>query len=520
MIDKFGMRNPLQYGATQRPSAVQFLKAADQSATGGALDPLRLMQLRKSVVEQQMRPQRTAAEQMMAMPTRMKQTPAVKPPSLGDRISGMMPAAGTPQAAGLGAAGAKMLQLSGYSDRPIAMSQILGEAAQAYTTAKKETATEQAATLAAKQELERQREKDALEAENIRSQIRTREAPKEQDARKPMSPAGKYAYDLGFDFGTPEFQAAVEEYNNKMGSVEQTSLTALQKEAAQIYPDSPEMQKEFILNARQRLAGVPKKDGIALDENNRRVGRTIFSPQTSTFQVIDDETGETRDLVSGERSVSDADRTTLLIPQKDHYKRRGELRKEKIAANKLVSYAENIAKTKQGAGRIVDQFMAKAKTFLSTGNNGKPLTQSELSTLLAEGKLQGLLGAFRIETVGGGVMTEQDALRVISYLGGDVDAFQNKEKVKEALQYILNDKLENYNDEIKIYNEQQTLRGKRRKQDFLEPLEIDLSPIFEAEGATPASEGGDVDLSVVPEGFPSEDWGFLSDADKREFLGL
>lgn len=177
MVDGFGMRNPLQYGLTKRPSATQFLQAADQPATGGALDPLRLMQLRQSVIEQQMRPQRTAAQQMMAMPTRMKPAPAVKPPSLSDRVSGMMPAAGTPQAAGLGAAGAKMLQLSGYSDKPISMSQILGEAAQAYTTAKKETAAEQAATLAAKQELKRQREKDALEAENIRSQIAERGKP-------------------------------------------------------------------------------------------------------------------------------------------------------------------------------------------------------------------------------------------------------------------------------------------------------------------------------------------------------
>lgn len=161
MINKFGMRNPLQYGATQRPSAVQFLQAAGQPATGGALDPLRLMQLRKSVVEQQMRPQRTAAEQMMAMPTRIKPTPA---PSLNDRISGMMPAAGTPQAAGLGAAGARMLQLSGYSDRPIPMSQILGEAAQAYTTAKKETATEQREETLLKSAAERQARLDARQA--------------------------------------------------------------------------------------------------------------------------------------------------------------------------------------------------------------------------------------------------------------------------------------------------------------------------------------------------------------------
>lgn len=495
MVDGFGMRNPLQYGLTKRPSATQFLQAADQPATGGALNPLRLMQLRQSVIEQQMRPERTAAQQMMAMPTRMKPAPAVKPPSLSDRVSGMMPAAGTPQAAGLGAAGAKMLQLSGYSDKPIAMSQILGEAAQAYTTAKKETAAEQAATLAAKQELERQREKDALEAENIRSQIRTREAPKEQDARKPMSPAGKYAYDMGFEFGTPEFQAAVEEYNQKMGSVEKTALTALQKEAAQIYPDSPEMQKEFILNARQRLAGVPKRDGIALDSNGRRVGRTLFEPQSGTIKVIDDETGETRPLGQGERSISNADKTTFLIPQKDHYKKRRELVGERVSVKKLQSYAQSVAGTKQGFGRLVDRISAGAKTFFTTGKNGKPLTQSEFDLLRSEGKLQGLLGAFRLETVGGGVMTEQDALRVISYLGGDIDALQNKQKVQDALQVILDEKLIRYNDEIKTYNEQQSLRGIKDEGEYLQPIDIDLSPLFEPKGATTASEGGDVDYT-------------------------
>mgnify|MGYP005989734653 CR=1 FL=1 len=162
MINKFGMRNPMQYGLTQRPSATQFLTAANQPSTGGAIDPLRLMQLRQSVIEQQMRPQRTAAEQMMAMPTRMKQTPA---PSLNERISGMMPAAGTPQAAGLGAAGARMLQLSGYSDKPISMSQILGEAAQAYTTAKKETAAEQREEALLKSAAERQARLDVQASE-------------------------------------------------------------------------------------------------------------------------------------------------------------------------------------------------------------------------------------------------------------------------------------------------------------------------------------------------------------------
>lgn len=199
MINKFGMRNPLQYGATQRPSAVQFLQAAGQPATGGALDPLRLMQLRKSVVEQQMRPQRTAAEQMMAMPTRMKQTPA---PSLNDRISGMMPAAGTPQAAGLGAAGARMLQLSGYSDRPIPMSQILGEAAQAYTTAKKETATEQREEALLKSAAERQARLDAQATEMHRAKLAEMAAGKPPTLTTLYTPEGG-SYKAYYDPSNP-----------------------------------------------------------------------------------------------------------------------------------------------------------------------------------------------------------------------------------------------------------------------------------------------------------------------------
>lgn len=80
--------------------------------------------------------------------------PPKSPPSINDRIGGMLPAAGTPAAAGLGAAGARMLQLSGYSDKPIAMSQILGEAAQAYRTEAKEERRAQAAAELAKQQRE------------------------------------------------------------------------------------------------------------------------------------------------------------------------------------------------------------------------------------------------------------------------------------------------------------------------------------------------------------------------------
>lgn len=216
MADGFGIRNPNRYANINRPFATQFLGLADQTGTGAPVSQ-GLMPLRQAVLQQQMRPQRTAAQQMMALPTRMKQTPAVKPPSLGDRISGMMPKAGTPEAAGLGAAGAKMLQLSGYSDRPIAMSQILGEAAQAYTTARKETAAEQAATLKAQQELERQRRKDALEERLTEAKLYEiyNKSPDETTLLKNLRAAG-------IDPSSPEGQGIILDYLRKGGGTDVT----------------------------------------------------------------------------------------------------------------------------------------------------------------------------------------------------------------------------------------------------------------------------------------------------------
>jgi len=510
------MNKPLNFGLGRnvyqnitRPSAAQLF--GQQPAAGvGVQEPVSpdIMPLRRAVIEQQMRPRLTPAQQFTAM------TPPQAPPPRPDRpkrglLDGMLPGAGTPEAAGLGAAGQRMLELSGYSKMPIPMSQILGEAAKAYTTTRQETAASQAAA-------ERQRQQDAiaarreeLELANIRSQIAERDRPDAATDQKPLSPAGKYAYDLGHKPGTPEFQAAIKEYREKMGQTE-SSLTALQKEARQIFPDSIEKQNEFIQTARQRLAGVPKRDGFVLDENNVRVGRSIFDPATSRFMVVDDATGLRRELKPGERPISDSDRTTLLISQDKHYTRRKDLLSEKLSANKLIDYAQSVGKTTQGAGRLVDQFMAGFNTFIGK----KKLSEEQLALLTSQGKLQGLLGAFRIETVGGGVMTEQDALRVIQYLGGDLTALQNKERVKEALSFVLDQKIARYNDEALIYNEQQALRGVRNPDDFIEPLDglsEEFRRAFEPETQTQTTDGN---LPPVPEGVDPEVWAAMTDEER------
>ena len=218
MADEFGIRNPRGYANINRPFATQFLNLAGQTGAGAPVSP-NLLPLRQAILQQQMRQQGTAAQRMMALPTRLKQELPKRPQTLNERISGMMPKAGTPQAAGLSAAGAKMLQLSGYHDVPVPMSQILGEAAQAYTTAKKETAKEQREEAALRVAAERQATLDKMATEMHRAKIA------EMSVRKPPSLETLYTAEGGSfkAYYDPSDPSADEQGYVRVGSVKPPS---------------------------------------------------------------------------------------------------------------------------------------------------------------------------------------------------------------------------------------------------------------------------------------------------------
>jgi len=125
-----------------------------------------------------------------------------------------------------------------------------------------------------------------------------------------------------------------------------------------------------------------------------------------------------------------------------------ELTTEERSLKKLDSYWKNITDTNVGVERLGDQI----STWFKTLAGRQDLTVEQLARGIAEGKLQGLIGANRIDTVGGGVMTEKDAWRIISRLGGDVDALQNPAIVGPLLQEMYQDKVDAYNEDIKGYN--------------------------------------------------------------------
>ena len=107
---------------------------------------------------------------------------------------------------------------------------------------------------------------------------------------------------------------------------------------------------------------------------------------------------------------------------------------------------------------FVDSLSEKIKTLSGTPIDGKNYTPEEIYRAMAEGQLQGLMGANRIDTVGGGVMTEKDAWRVIINLGGELDSLQNPIAVREALRRMYKQRASSYNNYAKKFNYQMRIQ--------------------------------------------------------------
>ena len=113
--------------------------------------------------------------------------------------------------------------------------------------------------------------------------------------------------------------------------------------------------------------------------------------------------------------------------------------------------AENLTQ-EDVAQKLLDLEEMKSEKVLDEAGNQRDLTQEELSQQLASGELQRMIGASRKEIVGGGVMTEQDALRIIEALGGNIDQLQDPERVKSAISQIFSEKYNKYEQNLRNYN--------------------------------------------------------------------
>ena len=193
-------------------------------------------------------------------------------------------------------------------------------------------------------------------------------------------------------------------------------------------------------------------------------------------------TGGYFEVVNGERKSVDVSKAlpitegffTRTVPTfNDFSKLRKEVKADETSLKKYTSYLKNIQKSPTGVNRLGSELSTFYKNLFGKTAEERGLTESEVALQLAKGQIQGLLGASRLETVGGGVMTEQDALRVLRVLGGDVNLLQNEQVVQEAISTLFRDKFKAYEDKRKIHNI--SVENAYKAFGKINPLDIDSS---------------------------------------------
>ena len=171
--------------------------------------------------------------------------------------------------------------------------------------------------------------------------------------------------------------------------------------------------------------------------------------------------------------------------------------KEEKGLRSLESYMQTVSKTNSGVKRFIDKITEKIKTLSGTSIDGKNYTPEEIYRALAEGQLQGLMGSNRIDTVGGGVMTEKDAWRVIVNLGGELDSLQNPIAVREALRRMYKQRASSYNNYAKQFNYQMRIQPNYMTQggyEFKNEIdEEDINKIFGKEYTPPINVDEDLE---------------------------
>lgn len=242
------------------------------------------------------------------------------------------------------------------------------------------------------------------------------------------------------------------------------------KEARELY------QRAATSGTRQYSEGF-----MVRDSNGNFTGFTFIDPANGTIKVrkLDGSMVDmTQDYIPATATSFQKD----VLSINDFRKLRGEVTDDEISLNRMSAYVKKVKDIPTGIRRLADEFAANFKTLL-----GDKLTREQITQKVARGELQGLVGATRLSTVGGGVMTEQDAIRVLQRLGGDVNAFQNPEVVQRAIADVYGERYRRYQDNVNAYNMAvDNYYGRKGSQGaaFYKPIKpIEMDSIME-QGAT------------------------------------
>jgi hypothetical protein len=123
------------------------------------------------------------------------------------------------------------------------------------------------------------------------------------------------------------------------------------------------------------------------------------------------------------------------------------LTQDENSLTSFVNYLSAVGDTNTGVTRIADNFLARIKIMV-----GGELSQKQFNLLLADAELPALIAQSRVELAGPGVLTDQDFIRLLETIGGDVNAYQNPQIVKDRISDLISKKYATYKRNVERYN--------------------------------------------------------------------
>ena len=132
----------------------------------------------------------------------------------------------------------------------------------------------------------------------------------------------------------------------------------------------------------------------------------------------------------------------------------------------------------------IEGFATDMQTFVDTLLS-RGLTPEQIQRASLQGEAQGLVGATREQVVGGGVMTEQDAMRVIAALGGDLSLLSNPEVMRHQIEIFRGQLLNQY---TTMFDQYDATRTAFPNAPYIELPRYEGGPALDSSNVDPAPQ--------------------------------
>ena len=211
---------------------------------------------------------------------------------------------------------------------------------------------------------------------------------------------------------------------------------------------------------------VPVGDG----SGKRKVlrGNVVFHPQKG--EVLHNLDGSYSPLPEGAEKTVASIMSKATLNEKDFDKKATKIIETHGSLNRMIRYAKNIQEGGKGLKHMVNQFISSFKTAAN-----KPLTPEQIAGYLQRGEMAALIGRFRVETLGPGVMTKKDAEMIADALGGDPSMWRSPQAVGYQLRNLFLDKMAFLKQDLATYNEQIKRPGRGSRKELKMPV-FDMAP--------------------------------------------